>query len=119
MRIVGALLLVSLATCSASAAEPGRSAVVEHSTSVPSHDWSAEDTTDWSQSWQTQLQDFNLLSDTPDSTGRVCYKIRAYLFRQKDNLAPEYIGSTTCGPGRPRAQDALLPGLSPGDGRQP
>ena len=28
----------------------------------------------------------------------ICYRIRAYMFRRDDDHAPEYVGSTTCGP---------------------
>ena len=39
----------------------------------------------------------------------ICYKIRAYIFRRDDDHAPQFVRSTTCGPGQPRAKDAVWP----------
>ncbi len=39
----------------------------------------------------------------------VCYKIRAYIFKRDDDHAPEFVRSTTCGPGKPQAKDAIWP----------
>jgi hypothetical protein len=39
----------------------------------------------------------------------ICYKIRAYIFNRDDDHAPRFIRSTTCGPGQPRAKDAVWP----------
>jgi hypothetical protein len=39
----------------------------------------------------------------------ICYKIRAYIFRRDDDHAPQLVRSTTCGPGQPRAKDAVWP----------
>ena len=39
----------------------------------------------------------------------VCYKIRAYIFKRDDDHAPVFVRSTTCGPGTPRAEDAVWP----------
>ncbi len=39
----------------------------------------------------------------------VCYKIRAYIFKRDDDHAPVFVRSTTCGPGKPEAQDAVWP----------
>ena len=38
-----------------------------------------------------------------------CYKIRAYIFKRDDDHAPQFVRSTTCGPGQPRAKDAVWP----------
>ncbi|MGA2903215.1 MAG: hypothetical protein ABSD98_05270 [Candidatus Korobacteraceae bacterium] len=47
----------------------------------------------------------NALSPSDD----ICYKIRAYIFKRDDDHAPEFVRSTTCGPGRPRAKGAAWP----------
>ena len=39
----------------------------------------------------------------------ICYKIRAYIFKRDDDHAPQFVRSTTCGPGQPRAKDAVWP----------
>lgn len=39
----------------------------------------------------------------------ICYKIRAYIFKRDDDHAPQLVRSTTCGPGQPRAKDAVWP----------
>jgi hypothetical protein len=39
----------------------------------------------------------------------VCYKIRAYIFKRDDDHAPQYVRSTTCGPGRPHAKSVEEP----------
>lgn len=39
----------------------------------------------------------------------VCYRIRAYIFKRDDDHAPEFIRSTTCGPNKPHAKDAVWP----------
>lgn len=39
----------------------------------------------------------------------ICYKIRAYIFRRDDDHAPQFVRSTTCGPGQPRTKDAVWP----------
>ncbi len=39
----------------------------------------------------------------------ICYKIRAYIFRRDDDHAPQFVRSTTCGPGQPHAKDAVWP----------
>ena len=39
----------------------------------------------------------------------VCYKIRAYIFKRDDDRAPEFVRSTTCGPGKPQTKDAVWP----------
>ncbi len=52
-----------------------------------------------------QTRDENALS-TPDD---VCYKIRAYIFKRDDDHAPELVGSTTCGPRKAQAKDAVWP----------
>ena len=44
-----------------------------------------------------------------DSSEGICYKIRAYIFKRDDDHAPQYVRSTTCGPGQPRAKDAVWP----------
>jgi hypothetical protein len=38
-----------------------------------------------------------------------CYKIRAYIFKRDDDHAPQFVRSTTCGPGQPHAKDAVWP----------
>jgi len=44
----------------------------------------------------------------PDSDN-ICYRIRAYLFKRDDDHAPQFVGSTTCGPRQPRARNTLWP----------
>lgn len=44
-----------------------------------------------------------------DSNEGICYKIRAYIFKRDDDHAPQFLRSTTCGPGQPRAKDAVWP----------
>jgi|SRR4051794_10195104 hypothetical protein len=39
----------------------------------------------------------------------VCYKIRAYIFKRDDDHAPQFVGSTTCGPRKPHTRDAKWP----------
>ncbi|MGA3315019.1 MAG: hypothetical protein ABSC64_01125 [Candidatus Korobacteraceae bacterium] len=39
----------------------------------------------------------------------ICYRIRAYIFKRDDDHAPQFVRSTTCGPGQPRAKDAVWP----------
>jgi hypothetical protein len=39
----------------------------------------------------------------------ICYKIRAYIFKRDDDHAPQFVRSTTCGPGQSRAKDAVWP----------
>jgi len=39
----------------------------------------------------------------------ICYKIRDYIFKRDDDHAPQFVRSTTCGPGQPRAKDAVWP----------
>ena len=34
---------------------------------------------------------------------------RAYIFKRDDDHAPQFVRSTTCGPGQPRAKDAVWP----------
>jgi hypothetical protein len=46
------------------------------------------------------------LADSSDGT---CYRIRAYIFKRDDDHAPEFVRSTTCGPGQPRTKDAVWP----------
>jgi hypothetical protein len=43
----------------------------------------------------------------------ICYKIRAYIFKRDDDHAPQFVRSTTCGPGQPRAKDAVWPKARP------
>jgi hypothetical protein len=56
-----------------------------------------------------------VLSESPRDIARagaseeICYKIRAYIFRRDDDHAPQFVRSTTCGPGQPRAKDAVWP----------
>ena len=50
----------------------------------------------------------NDLAPGGDGEG-ICYKIRAYIFKRDDDHAPEYLRSTTCGPGQPRAKNAAWP----------
>jgi len=53
-------------------------------------------------------------ADSADASDNdICYKIRAYIFKQDD--APEFVGSTTCGPRQPHAKNAVWPkvGLVP------
>ena len=38
-----------------------------------------------------------------------CYKIRAYIFKRDDDHAPQFVRSTTCGPGQPHTKDAVWP----------
>ena len=40
---------------------------------------------------------------------RICYKIRAYIFKRDDDHAPQYVRSTTCGPRQPHAKNAEWP----------
>jgi hypothetical protein len=49
--------------------------------------------------------DMQLGKDNDD----ICYKIRAYIFKRDDDHAPQYVGSTTCGPRQPRAKNAEWP----------
>jgi hypothetical protein len=44
-----------------------------------------------------------------DANEGICYKIRAYIFKRDDDHAPQFVRSTTCGPGQPRAKDAVWP----------
>jgi hypothetical protein len=39
----------------------------------------------------------------------ICYKIRAYIFKRDDDHAPEFVRSTTCGPIKPQAKNAIWP----------
>jgi len=39
----------------------------------------------------------------------ICYRIRAYIFKRDDDHAPQFVGSTTCGPRQPRARNAEWP----------
>ncbi len=39
----------------------------------------------------------------------ICYKIHAFLFKRDDDHAPQFIGSTTCGPRQPHAKNAEWP----------
>ena len=50
----------------------------------------------------------NDIALAPPNEG-ICYKIRAYIFKRDDDHAPEFVRSTTCGPGQPRAKDAVWP----------
>jgi hypothetical protein len=43
------------------------------------------------------------------SSDGICYKIRAYVFKQDDDRAPEFLRSTTCGPRPPHTADAQWP----------
>src|ERR1700687_757179 len=53
------------------------------------------------------------LSESPRDTARadggerICYKIRAYIFKRDDDHAPQFVRSTTCGPSQPRSKDAV------------
>jgi hypothetical protein len=42
-------------------------------------------------------------------SGDVCYKIRAYIFKRDDDHAPVLVRTTTCGPNKPHARDAVWP----------
>lgn len=44
-----------------------------------------------------------------DSSDSICYKIRAYIFKQDDDHTPELKGSTTCGPRQARAKEVAWP----------
>jgi hypothetical protein len=60
-------------------------------------------------------QDFKLTPGPPAThtakapSDDVCYKIRAYIFKRDDDHAPEYVGTTTCGPGSPHAKSVVEP----------
>jgi hypothetical protein len=41
---------------------------------------------------------------SPDAGPPVCLTMRSYYFERKDDLAPEYVGMTTCDSGRKLAQ---------------
>ncbi len=68
-------------------------------------------------------QSFQLSPATPADdiavtpSGNVCYKIRAYIFKQDDDHPPEFVRSTTCGPNKPHTKDAVWPkaGVVPAD----
>jgi hypothetical protein len=61
--------------------------------------------------WQQPL----VATESPHDIARssadhgICYKIRAYIFKRDDDHAPQLLRSTTCGPGQPRAKDAVWP----------
>ena len=62
------------------------------------------DTGDGSQSFQltpTASGDDGVILPSND----VCYRIRAYIFKRDDDRAPELVGSTTCGPRKPRTKN--------------
>jgi hypothetical protein len=60
-------------------------------------------------------QSFQLSPSTkPDDiavtpSDNVCYKIRAYIFKQDDDRPPEFVRSTTCGPNKQHTKDAIWP----------
>ncbi len=59
-------------------------------------------------------QPFTLLTpqqkkDLAGESDGICYKIRAFIFKRDDDHAPELAGTTTCGPGQPRAKDVVWP----------
>ena len=47
--------------------------------------------------------------DVSAETDKICYKIRAYIFKRDDDHAPELTGSTTCGPSQPHAKSVTAP----------
>lgn len=51
-----------------------------------------------------QLQRMDPIQITPDldTHPTVCLTMRSYFFKRKDGLAPEFVGMTTCDPGRGR-----------------
>lgn len=51
-----------------------------------------------------QLQRLDPIQVTPDPDAHptVCLTVRSYFFEQRDGLAPEFVGMTTCDPGRGR-----------------
>ena len=51
-----------------------------------------------------RLENFDHIQVTgdPDGHSTVCLTMRSYFFERKDGLAPEFVGMTTCDPGRGR-----------------
>jgi hypothetical protein len=48
-------------------------------------------------------------ADFAGESNGICYKIRAYIFKRNDDRAPEFTGSTTCGPRQPHAKNVVWP----------
>ena len=66
--------------------------------------------------WASGAQGFELhplaQADDPNAVlppDTVCYKIRAYIFKRDDDHAPEFVRSTTCGPGTPHTKNTAWP----------
>ena len=51
---------------------------------------------------QLQRMDPIQITPNPDAHPPVCLTMRSYFFERKDGLAPEFVGMTTCDPGRGR-----------------
>ena len=51
-----------------------------------------------------RLENFDHIQVTgdPDGHSTVCLTMRSYFFERRDGLAPEFVGMTTCDPGRGR-----------------
>lgn len=51
-----------------------------------------------------QLEQMDRIQITPDPDAHptVCLTMRSYFFERRDGLAPEFVGMTTCDPGRGR-----------------
>ncbi len=68
------------------------------SSSIPPHQFTLGD----SRFRQLQRVDRIQVTPDPDSHPTACLTIRSYYFEQRDGLAPEFVGMTTCDPGRGR-----------------
>jgi hypothetical protein len=108
MRCAGLLLLVLVFAVPLIAAGP-----TEQPT-VPAN-WSSEGANAFVFSQQAADSMFTMFppeqfgQDAIDSSDSICYKIRAYIFKQDDGHAPEFKGSTTCQPRQARAKDIAWP----------
>ena len=60
------------------------------------------------QTYESKPPDANAESSLTPSDN-ICYKIHAFLFKRDDDHAPQYIGSTTCGPRQPHEKNADWP----------
>jgi len=51
---------------------------------------------------QLQRMDSIQITPDPDAYPTVCLTMRSYFFERRDGFAPEFVGMTTCDPGRGR-----------------
>lgn len=109
MTVTGLLLLSSLLAAPLVATDAAQPPL--QPTQIQNGNFAAQ-TFDWQAPLElvTPQDSTELAGEAPaEERNQICYKIRLYIFKRDDDHAPEFAGSTTCGPRQPHAKNVAWP----------